>query len=123
MPHTHRFRERPAGSRRISDLLWCRVRFHPPNTEAVLDGEQAKGPLLLGREMWRGHEGRNELRLFDPARVPFIDDGGGPARKYVLEPIRIRPVGQRDQEPIIGREGLHRRFVGSARCPADVSDH
>jgi hypothetical protein len=35
-----------------------------------------------------------------------------PTHEHVLEPISVRPVGQRDHEPVVGRYSLHRRFVG-----------
>ena len=99
------------------------VRSHAANPEAPVDGEPAKSPLLLRRQIGRGHGCGNELRPVDQPRFPFGDDGGGPRREHVLDPVRTRPVGKGDDEPVAGRERHNRRFVRSSSLPADVSDH
>ena len=98
------------------------VRLHAVNPEAAVDGEPAKCPVAPSPAC----RARPRLRERSPVGrsthvSPFSDDGGRPRREDVLDPVRTRPVRQRDHEPVVGREGHDRRFVRSSRLPADVS--
>ena len=88
-------------------------------------GQAGRGDGCVGpwaRSVGCCHRHRNELRLVDLEGAPLVHDGRRPARGHILEPISVRPVGQRDHESSVGRHGLHWRFVWSSRRPADVAD-
>ena len=88
------------------------VALPPPNSETLVDGEQAVLSLVLGWGTGSSRLHRDDLRLVDPVGVPFVDDGGGAARERVLEPVCVWPVRERDDEPVVGR---HRDLDASPR--------
>ena len=102
----------------VGGLLCGVFGFDEAEPEALVDAEPAVGSLLFGWELVLNVIGGNDLRMVDGAGLPVGDEHGGAAGQDVLQPVRVRPVGQRDQEPAVGREGDDRGLVKPARGPA-----
>jgi len=70
-------------------------RLDPPNSEALLDPDQAVVSLILGWKIGRSRLHRDDLGLVDPVGVPFVDDGGGPTESTITNPssVATAPTG------------------------------
>ena len=90
--------------------------------ECVVDLEPSVRSLLFGSEVLIDLMDVDELGVIDVVTCTFESDRGAACGEDVLEPVGVRPIGQGDDEPVVGPRGDDRRVVAASAGSPDVLD-
>jgi hypothetical protein len=87
-----------------------------------MDLEPSVRSLLFGSEVLIDLVDLDELGVIDVVAGTFETDRGAAGGEDVLEPVGVRPIGQRNDEPVVGRGCDDRRLVAASAGSPDVLD-
>ena len=94
----------------------------PPEAQAIGRGEHADQSLVGAREPRRDLAHRDDLGSIRSVGAALRHERHFAGGKDIAQPLRLRAVGQGDEEIIARLDDADRRFVRSARPAAAVTD-